>query len=120
MSGEELKREGQNEVHRRFAELRVHHKGHQGRHMLGVRFRFVADVSFWVALIFVLGSTAWVSTLGNLSPSSSSSFVRTIGHQWLLIVHATRQLCEESQHGRSSLGVRGRDLLRDRELPHAG
>jgi hypothetical protein len=95
--GEEPRSEGQNEVVRWLTELRVHHKGHQEQRTFGVHFRVVADVSFWVAVMFVIGSTAWVSALCNQSHSSSFSSVRTIDHQRILIVHATRQLCEGSQ-----------------------
>lgn len=42
------------------AELRVHQKSQQ-QHWHGMHFTVVADVSFWVAVIFVLGSVAWVS-----------------------------------------------------------
>lgn len=41
------------------AELRVHKKAQQ-QHWHGMHFRLTGDVSFWVAVIFVLGSIAWV------------------------------------------------------------
>lgn len=43
------------------AELRVHKKAQQ-QHWHGMHFRLTGDVSFWVAVIFVLGSIAWVRT----------------------------------------------------------